>query len=149
MISAASSPLSFLLLVDSRSPFRDPPSCPNYRFRKLVLFLSHCPRQDYREVPERKSLEKQPRACCSFYLSLFSFCSCCPFNLLHRLSAGYQSSKSNNIISLRLPARGPIPFPRAWRNPAVEFMADSVVVTPAVGLHKGVQGTYSHTSTRV
>lgn len=76
---------------------------------------------------------------------LLSFCR--SFNLLHRLPAGYQSSKSNNIISLRLPVRGPIPFPRAWRNPTVEFMADSVAVTPAVGLHKGVQGTYSHAST--
>lgn len=116
---------------------------------KLVLFLSHCPREDYREARERKSFEKQPRACCSFHLSLFSFCLCRSFNLLHRLPAGYQSSKSNNIISLRLPVRGPIPFPRAWRNPTVEFMADSVAVTPAVGLHKGVQGTYSHASTWV
>jgi len=37
--------------------------------------------------------------------------------------ADYQSSKSNNIISLRLPSvRGPIPFPWAWRNPAAKFM---------------------------
>lgn len=38
--------------------------------------------------------------------------------------ADYQSSKSNNIISLRphQSVRGPIPFPRAWRNPAAEFM---------------------------
>lgn len=48
---------------------------------ELVPFLSHCPRQDYREVRERKSFEKQPRACCSFYLSLslsFLFLSSLP-----------------------------------------------------------------------
>lgn len=60
---------------------------------------------------------------------------------------GYQSSKSNNIISLRLPVRGPIPFPfEPGEIPRSEFMADSVATTLYTKVCKGLILTRVHIS---
>lgn len=69
----ASLPLSFLLLVDSRSPssFRDPPSCSNYRLRNSSFFFPIVPGRII-ERRERGNLSRNNRALAALSISLFS-----------------------------------------------------------------------------
>lgn len=112
-----------------------------YRVRiigsELVLFLSHFLRQNYRDERERKAgkearkLSETTMAIArAFTLSLLTvrvrliyFIDFRPAAMQPISPVDYQFSKSNNIISLKLPSeKGPIPFPRAWQNPTAEFM---------------------------
>lgn len=146
MISAASPTVSSSREGDSRSPpsFQDLPSCSNYRLRATRSFLFPIVPGGIIERRERGNPSRNNRAArCFLPLSVHAA------RLIYFIGfrPGYQSSKSNNIISLRLPVRGPIPFPfEPGEIPRSEFMADSVATTLYTKVCKGLILTRVHIS---